>query len=157
MRKAGTLVAGSTEDNDTLAYTEESFRSVRVPARFDPASHTWGSRPAMPGLWPVASLLWPVCERGRLSAILPRDNSGPLSGAGSSGSFGTRTCLCPGPRGVGPTRSAGPRWPSSTGQVACRRGGWSGSFRTGRPPATWVCTRRGGRMTGVKCAGCAIC
>ena len=25
----------------------------------------------MAGLWPGASLLWPVCERGRLSAILP--------------------------------------------------------------------------------------
>ena len=45
--------------------------AVRVPARFDPASHTWGSRPAMAGLWPGAGLLWPVCERGRLSAILP--------------------------------------------------------------------------------------
>ena len=45
--------------------------AVRVPARFDPASYAWGSRPAMAGLWPGASLLWPVCERGRLSAILP--------------------------------------------------------------------------------------
>ena len=42
-----------------------------VPARFDPTSHVWGSRPAMVGLWPGASLLWPACEVGQLSAILP--------------------------------------------------------------------------------------
>ena len=45
--------------------------ATRVPARFDPTSHVWGSRPAMAGLWPGASLLWPVCERGQLSAVLP--------------------------------------------------------------------------------------
>ena len=38
---------------------------------FDPASDDWGSRPAMAGLWPEASRLWPVCERGWLSAVLP--------------------------------------------------------------------------------------
>ena len=45
--------------------------AIRVPMRFDPTSYEWGSRPAMAGSWPGASLLWPVCERGRLSAVLP--------------------------------------------------------------------------------------
>ena len=45
--------------------------AVRVSARFDPTSHLWGSRRAMAGLWPGASLLWPVCERGRVSTVLP--------------------------------------------------------------------------------------
>ena len=51
--------------------------AIRVPARFHPTSHVWGSRPAMGGLWPGASLLWPVCERGQLSAILPPGQSRP--------------------------------------------------------------------------------
>ena len=46
-------------------------RSVRVPERFDPTAYEWGARPAMAGAWPGASLLWPVCERCRLSAIMP--------------------------------------------------------------------------------------
>ena len=51
--------------------------AVRVPARFDRASYEWGSRPAMAGSWPGASLLWPVCERGRLSAVLPPGQQRP--------------------------------------------------------------------------------
>ena len=45
--------------------------AIWVPKRFDPASYEWGSRPAMAGFWPGASLLWPVCERGQLSAVMP--------------------------------------------------------------------------------------
>ena len=44
--------------------------ATRVPARFDQTSHVWRSRPAMAQLWPGASLLSPVCERERLSAVL---------------------------------------------------------------------------------------
>ena len=45
--------------------------AIRVPERFDPTSYEWGSRPAMAVFWPGVSLLWPVCERGRLSAVMP--------------------------------------------------------------------------------------
>ena len=87
--------------------------AMRVPKRFDAASYEWGARPAMAGFWPRASLLWPVCERGRLS----RGNNRPLTGAGPSESFGTQTGRCPGLRGVGLVRFAGHRWSSSTGRA----------------------------------------
>ena len=51
--------------------------AIRVPERFDPTSYEWGSRPAMAGFWPGASLLQPVCERGRLSAVMPRGQQPP--------------------------------------------------------------------------------
>ena len=57
--------------------------AVRVPARFDPTSYEWGSRPAMAGLWPGASLLWPVCTRGRLSAVLPPGQHRPPDWGGT--------------------------------------------------------------------------
>ena len=61
--------------------------AIRVPARFDPASYEWGSRPAMAGLWPGASLLWPVCERGRLSAVLPPGQLRPPDWGGAQRVF----------------------------------------------------------------------
>ena len=45
--------------------------AIRVPERFDPTAYEWGAGPAMAGFWPGASLLWPVCKRGRLSAVMP--------------------------------------------------------------------------------------
>ena len=45
--------------------------AIRVPGRFDPTAYEWGAGLAMAKFWPGASLLWPVCERGRLSAIMP--------------------------------------------------------------------------------------
>ena len=57
---------------------------IRVPDHLDPPAYEWGARPAMAGLWPGASLLWPVCERGRLTAVmspgqqLPPDRVGSL-------------------------------------------------------------------------------
>ena len=53
--------------------------AICVPAGFHPASNPWGSRPAMAGLWPEASLLLPVCKCGRLSAVLPTEQSRPPS------------------------------------------------------------------------------
>ena len=51
--------------------------SVRVPERFDPTAYESGARPAMAGVWPGASLLWPVCERCELSAIMPPGHQQP--------------------------------------------------------------------------------
>ena len=84
--------------------------SVRVPERFDPTAYKWGARPAMAGAWPGASLWWPVCERCRLSAIMPPGNSSPQIGAALSVYFGTLTVLCPEPWAVGPVLSVGHRW-----------------------------------------------
>ena len=45
--------------------------ATRVPVSCNPAAYEWGARPAMAGFWPRASLLWPVCERGQLTAVMP--------------------------------------------------------------------------------------
>ena len=57
--------------------------AIPVPKRFDPASYEWGTRPAMAGFWPRASLLWPVCERGWLSAVMPPGQQPPSDWGGS--------------------------------------------------------------------------
>ena len=59
------------------------YLAIRVPKRFDPASYEWGTRPAMAGFWPGASPLWPVCERGRLSAVMPPGQQLPPDWGGS--------------------------------------------------------------------------
>ena len=51
--------------------------AIQVPKRFDPASYEWGSRLAMAGFWPGASLLWPICNRGQLSAVMPPGQQPP--------------------------------------------------------------------------------
>ena len=61
--------------------------AIRVPKRFDPASYEWRTRRAMAGFWPMASLLWPVCERGRLSAVMPPVQQPPLDWGGSQRVF----------------------------------------------------------------------
>ena len=57
--------------------------AIWVPYQFDPTAREWGARPPMAGFWPGASLLWPVCERGRLSAIMPPGQQLPPDGGGS--------------------------------------------------------------------------
>ena len=56
---------------------------VRVPERFDPTAYEWGARLAMAGFWPGASLPWPVCERGQLSAVMPPGQQQPRDWGGS--------------------------------------------------------------------------
>ena len=60
---------------------------IRVPKRFDPSCYEWGSRPAMAGFWHGASLLWPVCERGHLSAVMPPGQQPPPDWGGSQRVF----------------------------------------------------------------------
>ena len=115
---------------------------VRVPERFDPTAYEWGAQPAMAGNWPGASLLWPVCERGQLSAIMPPGQQQPPDWGGSRRVFWYSGR--PLPRTVS-------RWPNAVwgAQVVIIdvRGGlpggvWFGSSPMGRPTATWGCTRR---------------
>ena len=61
--------------------------AIRVPKRFDPASYELGSRPAMAGFLPGASLLWPICERGQLSAVMPQGQQPPPDRGGSQRVF----------------------------------------------------------------------
>ena len=83
------------------------------------------TRPPMNG---ELGQLWPEFGPGRaccgpsasVGGSLPsclRDNSCPRTGVGPNVSFGTRTGRCPGPRAVGPVRSRGRRWLSSTGRA----------------------------------------
>ena len=76
--------------------------AIRVLERFDPTSYEWGSWPSMAGFWPGASLLWPVCERGRLSAIMPPGQQPPPDWGGPQRVFWYSDR--PLPRAVG-------RWP----------------------------------------------
>ena len=76
--------------------------AIQVPKRFDPASYEWGSRLAMAGFWPGASLLWPICERGQLSAVMPPGQQPPPDWGGSQRVFWYSDR--PLPRAVG-------RWP----------------------------------------------
>ena len=57
--------------------------AIRVPKRYDPASPEWGSRSAMAGSWPGASLLWPICERGQLSTVMLAGQQLPPNWGGS--------------------------------------------------------------------------
>ena len=45
--------------------------AFRVQPRFDLAAYESGASPARASIWPGASLLWPVCERGLLTAAMP--------------------------------------------------------------------------------------
>ena len=51
--------------------------AIRVLERFDATTYEWGSRLAMAGSWTGESLLWPVSERGLLSAVLPPGQQSP--------------------------------------------------------------------------------
>ena len=121
--------------------------AIRVPRRFDPSSYEWGCQPAMASFWPGASLLWPVCERGQLSAVYPWGRNRPLTRARPGESFGTQTGRCRGPWAVGPGKSTGLMWSSSTGRVASQRGVWFDSSPMGRHSATWGCMRQGSPTT----------
>ena len=141
--------------------------ATRVPDRFDPTAYEWGAWPAMAGFWPGASLLWPVYERGRLTALPSclQGNSCPRTGGDPCVSFGIRTgrCpglwagRCPGLRAVGPVRSGRHSCLSSTGQAASPRGNWFGSSPMGRHTATWGCMRRENPTTDGWYAGCGTC
>ena len=76
--------------------------AIRVLERFDPTSYEWGSWPSMAGFWPGASLLWAVCERGRLSAVMPPGQQPPPDSGGPQRVFWYSDR--PLPRAVG-------RWP----------------------------------------------
>ena len=78
--------------------------SVRLPERFDPTAYEWGARPAMAGASLGASLLWPVCERCRLSAVMPPGQQRPPDWGGSQRVFWYFDC--PLPRALG-------RWPGA--------------------------------------------
>ena len=130
--------------------------AVRVPEDLTRPPMSGGVARRWPDPGQGRAYCGPCASAGGYPPSCLRDSRGPRTGAGPNGSFGTRTDRCPGPWGVGPKRSAGLRWSSSTGRVAFRRG-WSGSSPTGRHPATWDCTKREGPMTAVRCAGCVIC
>ena len=59
--------------------------AVRIPPRFDP--YEWGARLAIAGSWPGVSLVWPVCERWWLSAIMPQGQRLPPDWGGSKRVF----------------------------------------------------------------------
>ena len=61
--------------------------AILVPKCFDSTSYDWGSRQAMAGCWPGASLLWSVCERGQLSAVMPPGQQPPPDLGGSQQVF----------------------------------------------------------------------
>ena len=58
-----------------------------LPTRFDPTGYEWDARLVITSLWPEVHLLWPVCERGCLLAILPKGQRLPPNWGGTQRVF----------------------------------------------------------------------